>query len=96
MSFTLMLKAAIEAENDTGIKAITMAALDYYTEQFLKTVNEMDQDDSVFISAVLRVINEVLDTTLGGSGKEARDALLKTVEIRTVDMRKLMKEGMGE
>ena len=96
MSFTLMLKAAIEADNDEMVKKITMTALDYYLEEFLKSLKEMDQDDSVFISAALRVINEVVDTTLGDSGKEARDALLKTVEIRTVDMRKLMKEGMGE
>ena len=96
MSYTLMLKTAIEADNDEMVKKITMTALDYYLEEFLKSLKEMDQDDSVLISAALRVINEVVDTTLGDSGKEARDALLKTVEIRTVDMRKLMKEGMGE
>lgn len=96
MSYTLMLKTAIEADNDEMVKKITTAALDYYTKEFLKSLNEMDLDDSVFISAALRVINEIVDTTLGDSGKEARDALLKTVEIRTVDMRKLMKEGMEE
>lgn len=96
MSYTKMIKSAVEAGNHELVQQLVHAAMDHYTEKIVGIANETKYEDIVFLSAGMKAINAALEQTMGQEGIKLRDSLLAGLQIQTVDLSALREEREAE
>lgn len=97
MSFSALAKAAIENGQQDHLKYIVAAAMEYYIGKIGNVINDTVVDDWIFLSGALIAANAGLEQIFGPGGIEARDTILKGMEIETIDLAAFMREtGNGE
>ena len=96
MSYTKMIKYAVEAGNHELVRQLVHAAMDHYTDKIAGIANKTKYEDIVFLSAGMKAINAALEQTMNQEGIKLRDSLLTGLQIETVDLSALQEEQRNE